>query len=131
MVEVLKGVVPMLEAEGTALEQLMAQRDAIIFGEHVKRMPRQDHEACAVVRVVRKHDLPVRVILGSDATWLMLRARAKLYSELGLTAEGMGLEGGGMGSWNDAKGTTAQQVLNVLDEAIRMAKREEDEGVQG
>lgn len=91
----------------SAVDELLEQRDAIMFGEWVQRPPRADNEACAVIRGVR-----VSGYVAALGHLLILQAIDNLFGEKWSNAA----------CWNDTRGRTKEQVLSVLDEAIRIAK---------
>lgn len=90
------------------VDELLAQRDAVLFGKWKKGSPIRPGEACAVIR----YD-PVRgqVHLSNDARWSASQALAKLHD--GRT---------NIMAWNDSVAQSRFEVIEVLDEAIRIAK---------
>lgn len=84
------------------VEDLITQRDAILFGEWVQGAPGKG-QACLVYR-------------GDDEA--VCDESAGIIS--GVVGEFCGFPGSVY--WNDREGRTRQEVLDVLDEAIRTAK---------
>lgn len=89
------------------VEDLIAQRDAILFGEWVQGLPGKG-QACLVYRSDDGEvcDESAQIIAALVDRHSVRRHRGFPISVF----------------WNDHKGRTRQEVLDVLDEAIRLAK---------
>lgn len=102
-------------------EQLLAQRDAVLFGTWVNRSPKAAGEACLVVRATSEDE---GMGLSIDAITI-LRA---ILLERGYACPGKAGYGLDPWRWNDEYAQDYVEVLDVLDEAIRRAKEIESEG---
>lgn len=98
----------------SVVDELMEQRDAVLFGQWVQRMPERKGEAC-----------------------LLYRASGPRGGRRKLSARAMGLVTSALfalkfpcawapAAWNDDDETRFGDVLLVLDEAIRQAKDSAD-----
>lgn len=93
----------------TIAEELMAQRDAVNFGTWVKGDPQRNGQACALARQ-------------ENHRFLELPSPAVIFLRWVLN-KGMPWEATtSVTVWNDAPGRTRQEVLDLLDDAIRRAK---------
>lgn len=88
----------------SVVDELIAQRDRVLFGKWVHRAPSEDGEACLLFYATHAS---MRAI-SPDA---MMTIKAALGVEHLKEAT----------RWNDRL-ATYQEVLDVLDEAIRLAK---------
>ena len=93
----------------TVSEELSAQRDRILFGTWVHGLPRQPGEACALFRFV-----------GDSRTLLAMGARAVLNE----AAYRRGIVS--VVWWQDEPKRSKQEVLDLFDDAIRLAKEQEN-----
>lgn len=107
------------------VEELLAQRDAVLFGKWVKRPPQAENEACLVMRAKPGAELMRGgCTCGCEDRLLYVESdelseSAKVWARMSVeklhglySAEG----------WNDYAAKSKDQVIEVLDEAIRMAK---------
>lgn len=98
----------------TPVEELMAQRDAVMFGEWVRSSPELAGQACLVQRRTRHAGLVFTSYLSRDATVLVTRALKERGERMGALPW----------MWNDSIAQDRDEVLGVLDDAIRLAKED-------
>lgn len=101
----------------SAVEELMAQRDRMMFGKWVNGCPMELGEACLGFYVERKKNGVLRTTDISDTAYHFL---LKALREMGLPVDVTG--------YNDAPGRTLEEALDVMDVAIKLAKEQEDNG---
>jgi hypothetical protein len=93
----------------TPVEELLAQRDAVLLGEWVQGDPKNPGQACLVIRCQ---------LDGLGLCQRILPVPAQDF--ISATINGFPF------SWNDQPGRTKEEVLEALDQAIRLAKEAED-----
>lgn len=99
----------------SVVDELIAQRDRILFGRWVSRAPREDGEACTGFW----YEFPTMVYpchircVSPEATNILREALARRDVVTVCLTD--------VAEWND-RHATRQDVLDVLDEAIRLAK---------
>lgn len=102
----------------SVVEELMAQRDAVMFGTWVGRYPVRAEEACLVVRQEYLHPQAKRPVAS--------RARGLSENAIGVVCDVLRDRGVQVWrrppAWNDQRSRKRAHVLDVLDEAIRRAK---------
>lgn len=114
----------------TVVEELVQQRDAILFGEWVRTVPREENEACAVLRNPVKvpcQDIHPRMESFVRAAEIVhhdeIREEARDLLESAIEARAG--EWWSATTWNDTQAKDKEEVLSVFDDAIRMAKEAE------
>lgn len=96
------------------VDQLMAQRDAVLFGTWTPRTPDQPGEACTVARVEVNGR---RMAVSREAMLVVSGVFRRLFPRF---------EALRVVDWNDHQ-AQRHEVLTVLDEAIRLAKELADD----
>lgn len=112
----------------SVLDELLAQRDAVLFGEWVRQEPEDDGEACLVARygpedlfgmvsndAAQRLDAVVacKYPFAYLKAWFQKKAHQNTVGECDPVCV----------FWND-RYATREQVIEVLDEALRQAKEQ-------
>lgn len=99
----------------SVVDELIAQRDRILFGKWVSHAPRRDGEACTVFWFASSTEESPCLVRGLSSSAIQVLEKAFWQQGMEVYSLDDAIR------WNDRQ-ATRQEVLDVLDKAIRLAK---------